>query len=408
VDYLVVRLADDGTIDQWAVFDGDGRVVRRMERGADGAAEAARGRRVIVLVPGVDVVNTTATLPNASAARLRKMLPYSLEDALAEDIDDLFFAVGPRLESGAVSVAIVAHARLEEWLAALSTEDIVANAVYSDAEGVPDTPSTLTLVIEEDRIYGRAPDQPAFVFEGLGLTEVVGSLMGTSDGAEPRHAIVYVDEGARQRHDEELRSLAESMSSLDVKLMTDGALHRFAATVINRPAPNLLQGPYAPKSNWESLLRPWRAAASLLVGLLLLMLLAQTAELVALRQEDRALTETLSRSCAESFAAQQLGACETAVRARLSQSGMLDDASGNGFLTALAAIAESRAPSSRIEAMSFRNRVMDLQVVVPDVPALDAFAQQIEGSGSFNVAIQSANPGESGVEGRVQLVGATR
>lgn len=405
MELLVVRLADDRTLGQWAVFDGDGRLVQRMVGGADGAAAAARGRRVIALVPGVDIVGTSATLPSSSPARLRKMLPYSLEDVLAEDIEDLFFAVGPRLESGAVSVAVVARARLEAWLDVLSAHGLTAGAVYSDAEGVPDTPSTLTLVLEDGRVFGRVPGQPAFVFEGLSLTEVVESV--ASDG-EPRHAAVYVDESARHRYEEELRDLAASMASVDVHLMTDGALHRLASTVINRPATNLLQGSYAPKSNWSSLLRPWRTAASLLVGLLLLMLLSQAAELFALRQEDRALTDTLNARCTELFSARELGACQAAVRTRLGQSGLLEDGGSDQFLAALAAIADSRVAQSRIEALSFRNRVMDLQVVVPDVPTLDSFAQQIEGAGRFDVAIQSANPGNEGVEGRMQVVGASQ
>ncbi|MBN1237162.1 MAG: hypothetical protein JXB36_01610 [Gammaproteobacteria bacterium] len=407
MEYLVVRLDEHDAIGQWAVFDADGRLVQHMDDAPGAAAGAAQGRRVIALVPGVEVVATTATLPSASQARLRKMLPYSLEDALAEDIEHLFFAAGPRLDSGAVSVAVVARQRLERWLDLLASAGIAPSAVFSDAEGVPDTPSTLTLVIEGERVFGRAPDKPAFVFEGLPLEEVVDSVAQSED-AQTRHVLVYADESGRELYDSDLRALAESMSSLDVNLMPDGAFYRLAATLVHRPATNLLQGRYAPKSNWEQVLRPWRVAAGLLVGSLLLMLVAQAAELVALRQEDRALTQVLTARCAEGFASQQLGACEAAVRARLSQSGMLEDSGADGFLTALTAVAESHGPNSRIEAMSFRNRVMDLQVIVPDVPALDRFAQQIEGSGRFEVAIQSANPGDSGVEGRVQLVGAAR
>jgi hypothetical protein len=156
------------------------------------------------------------------------------------------------------------------------------------------------------------------------------------------------------------------------------------------------------------LLRPWRVAASLLVGFLLLSLIAQFAEYLALRQEDRALTEVLTVNCEQSFSASQLASCEAAVRNRLSQSGMLQSGAGNDFLTALSAVAESRGPSSRIDALSYRNNVMDLQLVVRDIPALDAFAQQMETGDRFDVIIQSANPGDAGVEGRVQVVGATR
>src|SRR5690606_31387764 len=104
---------EDAAPAQWAVFDDDGRVVRQAQAGplVDAAAFAV-GRRVVVLVPGAEVVLTETTLPKASPARLRKMLPFSLEDTLAEDVEQLAFSVGPRQESGAVAVAIVARARL--------------------------------------------------------------------------------------------------------------------------------------------------------------------------------------------------------------------------------------------------------------------------------------------------------
>jgi hypothetical protein len=49
---------------------------------------------------------------------------------------------------------------------------------------------------------------------------------------------------------------------------------------------------------------------------------------------------------------------------------------------------------------------MDLQLTAPNVPSLDAFAQQIVDTDRFVARIQSANPNDEGVEGRIQVVGA--
>src|SRR5690606_30373784 len=164
VEHLVVRLREDPTQAQWAAFDDHGRVVRQAQTGQlSAAAELAAGRRVIVVVPGVEVILTEAAVPKASPARLRKIVPFSLEDSLAEDVEELAFAVGRRTEAGSVPVAVVARARLDEWLAQLSAAGLVPQAMYSDADGVPDTPSTVTFIVEGDRVYGRAPGRAAFV-----------------------------------------------------------------------------------------------------------------------------------------------------------------------------------------------------------------------------------------------------
>lgn len=406
----MLRLEGDGSTARWAVFDDDGRLVAPAGGGAlEQAAEAARGRRLLVLVPGLEVISAEASLPNASAARLRKMLPFSLEDTLAEDIDELFFALGPRRDGDRVRSAIVSRARLEGWLAALGAAGLTPQAVYSEAEGVPETPGTLTLVIEGERVYGRVPDRPPFVFEGLSLDAILDTLDASRAEADAPvgHAVIYLDARAQEVFEQDLRALPARIASTDVKLMADGAWYRLASTLAREPGINLLQGAYAPKSNWAGLIRPWRLAASLLLAAFLLVVLGRGAEYLVLRHEDAALTARLTDACAKSVGARQLASCRTEVQRRLAASGQASTGSDRDFLETLAAVASSQGGAkSRIQAMSYRNAIMDLQVVVPDVPTLDAFVESVERSNRYQANIQSTTPGKDGIEGRVQVVGA--
>lgn len=398
MEHLVVRLHEDAAPAQWAVFDEDGRVVRQAQIGplAD-AAEFAPGRRVVVLVPGTEIVLTETTLPKASPARLRKMLPFSLEDTLAEDVEQLAFAVGRRAESGAVAVAVVGRARLEGWLEQLSAAGLEPQAVFSEADGVPDTPATLTLLVEGDRIYGRTPNRPAFVFEGLTLGQVVDVV--DADG-ELKHAVVYVDEAGRMQHADELRTLGDRIESTQVKLMADGALYRFGATLVVQPGTNLLQGEYAPKSNVAALLKPWRTAASLLLGLVLVSFASQAAEYLSLRQQSEALSATLMQVCQAEFST-PLESCERVVRQRLSEAGIAR--SGGSFLASLSAIAEARSPDSRISMLRYAGGRMIIELVGEDASGLEAFRTEALRSGLFgDVAIRSV----SGDTARVELVEA--
>ena len=148
-EQLFLRLRDDTDACSWVVVDGDGRLLQGQRSGVLGdVGAAAAGRRVVLLVPGLEVVTTKAVLPAASQGRLRQMLPYSLEDTFAEDVDDLAFAIGPKLAAGAFQVSVVARSKLDAWLARLAAADITAQAVYADSDGVPNTPSTLTVIID--------------------------------------------------------------------------------------------------------------------------------------------------------------------------------------------------------------------------------------------------------------------
>ena len=53
----------------------------------------SRGRKVVLLLKSNEVVLTTAVIPSKNRKQLLQAIPYALEDTLAEDIENLHFAV---------------------------------------------------------------------------------------------------------------------------------------------------------------------------------------------------------------------------------------------------------------------------------------------------------------------------
>jgi general secretion pathway protein L len=409
-DYLFIRIGAYEQEVTTVALNAEGRIVEPVRNVAlDALLPHTVGRRVIVLVPGTETLTTRAQLPKASHARLRQLLPYSLEDAFAADIDSLHFAAGKRLESGAVAVSVGARERIDAWLGMLHAVGISPHAMYSDADGVPDTPSTLNLLVEGQHIYGRRPGEAPFVLEGLRLGQVLDLLgSGGEQSTDLLHLLVYVDEENKQRRMAEFVEIQARVASLDVKELASGPLPRFASTLVFEPGTNLLQGAYAPKSDFSGLLRPWYAAASLLLAWILLTIGAHATEYLVLKREDLSLTEQLTTICARSFSSSRLSVCTAEMQRRLAAAGAQPRRGGESFLTTLAVIAESTTGDSQIEALSYRNRVTDLQVAVPSVSLLDAFAQRVSDSDRFDVRIQSANTNDAGVDGRLQIVEATQ
>lgn len=400
-DPLFIRLGENGAEASWATFASTGQLTSSIVRGPLAAARsAAEGRRVVVLVSGLEVIMTQAELPAASQARLRQIVPFALEDSLADDVDGLAFAIGPRLPSGAATVAVVAKARLEAWLAELAAAGIAPHAIYSETEGVPDVPGTLMLLCEGARIHARSSDKSPVVLEGVTLGQSIELLKAGSE--EPKHAVAYVDPAARSLLQAELAILPDRFASAEAKLAPDGLFPHFAATLAQRPGTNLLQGPYAPKSNWIELARPWRFAASLLLAAGVLALVVQGAQYWSLRRADSALDQELTASCQRLFGVSRASACDAEIQ-KISRS--RGSVSSETFLSTLAAVAEARDQAMRIDALSYRNRVMDLQLVAGSVDELDAFARSLEQTKRFAPKIESANQNEGGVEGRLQISG---
>ncbi len=404
-DTFFVRLSDTAAV-TWGAFDATGRLVGVLGRGTLLSAHGAlAGRRCTVLVNALDVLIAEAVLPVASQARMRQIAPFSLEESLANDVDEMAFAIGARLPSGATQVAAVAKERMDAWLGALRAAGIEPTALCSEADGIPDIPATLVLLIEDERIAGRKPGRAPFVFEGLPLAQVLSvALAHKTEEPELRHIRVFTDAAGHARFAAELGELGSRFASADVKLLNEGVFPHLAATLAQRPGTNLLQGAYAPKSNWSALFKPWRLAASLAGAVVVLGVLLQGAEYLQLRRADAALDEVVGPACQRVVGDSSTSACQREVRQRLG------DSSGSAtetFLSTLAAIAAARDAEMRIDALSYRNRAMNLQLVAPDLTTIDAFSRELEQTRRFDVTLEANNPVDEGTEGRLRIAAAT-
>ena len=403
-EYLVIRLpAEPGNV-SWVALDSAGQRLSPVGLGSlDEAVTAAGRRRLMLLVSGFGVVCTRAKLPVKSPARLRQMLPYSLEDTIADDVDRLHFAAGPRDASGEMPVAVVARRLMNRWLGDGGSAELAPDSVYAESEGVPATPGCLTLIVEDNCTYGRAPGQAPFALQGLTLTEVLEVVHGNVERqSEPLHVVLYADEAGYARCEEELTWLREQNLSVDVQLLRDGILPRLGATLIDQPGCNLLQGAYGPKTNWRIAFKPWRVAACLLVGLVLLAVLGEAARYLSLSREDRTLTAALEAACQQNLQSAVISSCEAEVRRLLAST---TDSADVGFLVVLDAVTQSWDETARIEALSYRNGVMDLRMTSTSVSALDDLTRRVNNQGAFQASILSANPTEVGVLGRLQVLG---
>jgi general secretion pathway protein L len=323
---------------------------------------------------------------------------------LANDVDEMAFAVGSRLPSGATQVVAVAKERMEAWLGELRAAGIAPHALCSEADGVPDIPATLVVLIEGERITGRKPGRAPFVLEGLPFAQALSlALAHKTDEPELRHIRVFTDAAGHARFAEELGELGGQFASADVKLLNEGVFPHLAATLAQRPGTNLLQGAYAPKSNWLALAKPWRLAASLAAAAVALGLLLQGAEYWQLRRADAALDEIVGPACQRVVGDSSASGCQREVRQRLGDN---TGAVTEDFLSTLAAIAGARDPEMRIDALSYRNRAMNLQLVAPDLTTIDTFSRELEGTRRFEVTLEANNPVDGGTEGRLRIAGA--
>ncbi len=412
MDYLVIRMRQDDSVD-WIVADDQGTRKSTASHGslAQAAAEAA-GRSVIVLAPSTDVITVTTDLP-VKGSKLLAALPYALEDSVADEVDELHFAPGKRLPDGTLPVAVVARATLESWLDQLQTVGIVPARIVAEYHGVASVPNTLSMIISDDEIMFNDGHGMSFALSDASPADVIAAsgyldpIEESGDSlADGRALQVYCEPSAEQTYARDWALLRSELDSVDLRLSSDGAFSRLAVTVASGSGINLLQGRFGERTEYASFVRPWKAAALLLVGFLLVSLAGKFADYVRLGIEEDALRAQFTEQYRAFRPADTREILDPlAIIESLKRSGNTGPSAPPVFLPSLSSLAAAIKANDavEIEAISYRAGVIDVRLTAPDVATLDEIQQAVTSSNRFTATIQSTTQSADGLDSRIQI-----
>jgi general secretion pathway protein L len=413
-DWLIIRLAHEpGAPVSWIAADGAGRIVLPQQSGPlPQVAPLAASRRVCALAPAADVVLTEADVPLKSGTRVHQVVPFALEEQLAEDVEGLHFAVGRRAaDESRTPVAVASRALLERWLAELRVAGIVPEALYAESDLLPVNPGQAVALLDADSAIVR----PA---GGLPVTMPIAALTEALELARPRRdedviaadtaagrgLVLYTGAAEWHAHSREIEALRDRFDGIKVQLLTDGPLGLYAQQLPGAAgsAINMLQGPFAPTTSLSSGWKLWRVAAMLLVALVALHAAGSATELMSLKRAEHAVNVSIEQT----FRAAMPGE-HNAIDARRRMEQRLASVRGgdsSGLLAALGALAQARAGAgdTSIQGLTFRDGALDLKVVAPNAEALDRLSQSLRASG-WQADLTAGNAAGSRYEGRIEI-----
>jgi general secretion pathway protein L len=405
-DWLLLRLPrvpDEPA--SWLVADARGTPVGPPQSGPlTSAVTRTAGRRVWVLVPGTDVLLAEPEVPVKAGLKLQQLVPYALEEQLADNIEDLHFAIGKRAsDSTRAPVAVVARALLDEWLATLRSSGIEPEAIHAESDLLPANPGHAVVLLEEDAVFVRAPGSAPVTLPADALAEAleIAQSGGADSPGGGRGLILYAGAAEWQRHSEQVEAARPRFDGVRVQLLTDGPLPLFAQQLPVATPINLLQGAYAPAAAGAAGLRAWRVAAILLLSLLGLHLAGKVGELQWLKSRER----QVDASIRDAFHAAMPGEPSTVdARRRMEQRLAAARGAGGGLLPALQALAQARdtVPGLAVLALQYHDGALDLRLSAPDAASLDRLGQALRRNGWQADLTSGANTGPA-YEGRMQV-----
>jgi general secretion pathway protein L len=418
-EFLVIRIgerAEDPV--HWMAVDASGA---RRSPPATGTLFEASGevgdRKVIVLVPGTEVLTTTVDIP-VRGTKMQAALPYALEEYLAEDIDKLHFAAGTRRSSGRVPVSVVSREKLAGWLSHLAAAGIRPASLVAENHGLARIPGTISLLIAENRILINDGGDNELVMQDVSPGDALAAIGALDDGVTtgnddgvlggvlpmPRHLLVYCEPGVDERYELDWMAMRNELESVDVNLLPDGVMPRLAVTVATGAGVNLLQGEFGRRTEYSGLLQPWKYAAMLLLGLFIVAVAGKAAGYYSLARQEAAyrqqFNEEYQRAAPGAPAVEDPASVVASMRARSGRT-----AAPQVFLQSLEHLSRalSQNDDARIDAISYRAGVIDIRISAPNVSTLDNIQRSIGEGGQFTASIQSTDQDGDRINSRMQI-----
>ncbi|MGH8278424.1 MAG: type II secretion system protein GspL [Gammaproteobacteria bacterium] len=402
---LVLRLPEAERSAEWVVVDALGNHMGAVEHGslAD-ATLRAKGRQIRVCVPANEVLLLQVQVPTRSSGKALQAIPFALEDQLAQDVETLHFALGARSGSG-YSVAAVARTRMQHWLQELAAVGIRPAELVPDVLTLPVATHTLVLVDDATRMLARFPDGTGMV---AGET-LLPRLLRQHLEQMPEHTActaVRVYSAAPQIPAEIAAFAADLHLSLEHQAAPLGAIGLMSAGQLSRSSIDLLQGEFGqhsgPRARWQR----WRTAAALLAGLIVVLIAQQVVSEIHLRHET-----VLMHARVAALFHQALPDVTRMVDPQAQMQQRLNSLGGQhggssllALLSSAGQILQSR-PDVQLQALSFHNGVLQLQVQTSSPSALDTLKTALQQTSSVQASLDSISSNSGQTTARLTITG---
>ncbi len=249
-DTLFFRQSADSF--EWLKFNGQGQL---LAAGESQLAEIEVDGHAIFVVPGADVLHTTAVVPSRQYRQILQAVPYVIEESLAVDIEACFFALGDRTAQGEIEVAVVDLELMRTWYEEIATSHL-----------------DVAVVVSEHDLVNAGDSNAVLLDEGRAHIDLQNNASVTLPEGELALAAEVLEEGVQldiwsastlpQKVDLQLKELEAAGVQVERLESTETPFERLCRGYTGAEI-NLLQGPFKRQERQSSRMNVWRSVAVL-------------------------------------------------------------------------------------------------------------------------------------------------
>lgn len=344
-------------------------------------------RQVKILVPSCDVLLKSLKVPAKSSRAMRLATPYMLEDSLAEDVEQLFFAYADLASDNLGNncfTAIVSHKQMQLWLSWLAEADIETDSILPEVLAMPLTSKAWSAIalgdIDQAQVIVRQKLWQGFTVDANAWQFQCQAFATQSENAESNEQAesVLIEAYSPLVHSEQcnINTMPEELPLALMAMNYGSQLAQF----------NLLQGQYKIKENRSQTGRQWMWVAGVAMFALLLSLGHKSAQLWQLNTEQDRVEQNIIASYKKAFPKTKRVRIST-IKSQLNRELALLGGVGDrqGFLAMLAKLqpAFAKVPALKPESVKFDGKRQELRI--------QATAKDYQAFEQFSVALATAN-----------------
>lgn len=400
---LYIRLGSNAqSTVQWLIFNDDqegiiacGELTQASE--LIQLTEKAKSREVVTFVPTSDLVLKSLKVPSKSVKSIRLAVPYMLEDELAQDVEDLFFAysdISVNNTDNNCFVAVVEHSQLELWQSWLVNAGIHCKKMLPDVLAMPqpcDENTACAIVLGEQVLvrYGQWQGSAVDINTWTLISQSLAKHQpdDNDDSAQEKSASI-AGEHKQMFTLNAYSALPESSADITINKMPEELpLALLAATLSQDKAQkfNLLQGEFKIKEQRSPAITNWLWAAGIAAVALLLNVGIKGVELIQLSNQQAQLEQQIVTTYKKTFPKTKRVRVST-IRSQLKQK-LAEVGGGNsasGFLAMLSQLQPALAavPEIKPQTLKFdgkRNEIR-MQALASDYQYFDKLKVALEGN----------------------------
>ena len=370
--------------------------------------EKAAHRVVKIIVPSSDVLLKSLSVPAKSNRAMRLAVPYMLEDNLAQDVEQLFFAYAEFKkgdEENNCFTAIVEHKQIQQWLAWLDEAKIQSQVFVPEVltlpKAMPDTENEWSAIA-----LGEGYGQQIIVRQGLwqGFTLDLATWQLQCQALSQQHGSESNDEAEQESEQEQgiqINSYSPLVYSeqLNINAMPEELpLALMAKNYQNNNNFNLLQNEYKVKDHYGASIKQWYWVAAVAAFALLLNFTFKAVQLWQVNTKQEQVEAQIISQYKKAFPQTKrvrIATIKSQLNQKLAQLGGASDSAG--FLAMLAKItpAFTKVSGLKPESLKFDNKRQELRI--------QAIADNYQTFEQFNSALEQeglrVNPGAQNNQG---------